>query len=36
MRRLLLRKITANPLGLPKFLWKNIKMEWAARRRRTK
>ena len=36
MRRLLLRKIKAHPLGLPKFLWKNIKMEWAARRRRTK
>ena len=33
MRRLLWRKIKANPLGLPKFLWKNIRMELAARRR---
>jgi hypothetical protein len=34
MRRLLWRKIKENPLSLPKFLWKNIKMEFAARRRR--
>jgi hypothetical protein len=34
MRRLLWRKIKENPLSLPKFLWKNIKMQLAARRRR--
>ena len=34
MRRLMWRKVKANPLGLPKFLWKNIRMELAARRRR--
>jgi hypothetical protein len=34
MRRLLWRKVKANPLSLPKFLWKNIRMELAARRRR--
>jgi len=34
MRRLLRRKIGQNPLGFPVFLWKNIKLELAARRRR--
>jgi AhpC/TSA family/Thiol:disulfide interchange protein DsbD, N-terminal len=34
MRRLLLRKFKQNPLGAFKFLWKNIKLELAARRRR--
>lgn len=34
MRRLLLRKLKQHPLGLPKFLWKNLKLELAARRRR--
>jgi len=34
LRRLLKRKIRENPLGFPKFLWKNIKLEWAALRRR--
>lgn len=33
MRRLLWRKMKQHPLGLPKFLWKNIKLELAARRR---
>ena len=33
MRRLFLRKFKKNPLGLPKFIWKNIKLELAARRR---
>lgn len=32
MRRLMLRKL--NPMGLPKFIWKNIKLELAARKRR--
>jgi len=34
MRRLMWRKVKTNPLSLPKFLWKNIRMELAARRRR--
>ena len=34
MRRLLWRKIKANPMGFPKFVWKSIRMELAARRRR--
>jgi len=34
MRRLLWRKIKEHPMGLPRFLWKTIKMERAARRRR--
>ena len=34
MRRLLLRKLKQHPLGLPKFLWKNLKLELAARKRR--
>ena len=33
MRRLFLRKLKKNPLGLPKFIWKMIKLESAARRR---
>lgn len=33
MRRLFLRKFRRNPLGLPKFIWKTIKLERAARRR---
>lgn len=33
MRRLFLRKFKRNPLGLPKFIWKMIKLELAARRR---
>jgi AhpC/TSA family/Thiol:disulfide interchange protein DsbD, N-terminal len=33
MRRLMWRKLKKNPLGLPKFLWKSIKMQLAARRR---
>ena len=34
MRRLVLRKARRNPLGLLKFLWKNIRLELAAARRR--
>lgn len=34
MRRLMWRKVKANPLSLPKFLWKNVRIELAARRRR--
>jgi hypothetical protein len=34
MRRLIRRKLIQNPLGLPKFIWKNIKLELAARKRR--
>ena len=34
LRRLLKRKIRENPLGFPKFVWKNMKLEWAALRRR--
>lgn len=33
LRRLIWRKAKQNPLGLPKFVWKSIKLEWAARRR---
>jgi len=33
MRRLLWRKVKSNPLGLPKYLWKNLKLELAARKR---
>jgi hypothetical protein len=33
VRRLLWRKIREHPLSLPKFLWKNIRMQLAARRR---
>jgi len=33
MRRLFLRKLKKNPLGLPKFIWKMIKLEFGARRR---
>jgi len=36
MRRLLMRKVKQNPLSLPKFLWKNLKLELAARRRARK
>ena len=32
-RRLLLRKAKANPLGFPKFIWSNVRMTLAARRR---
>jgi hypothetical protein len=34
MRRLIFRKVRQNPLGLFKFLFKNLKLELAARRRR--
>jgi hypothetical protein len=34
LRRLLKRKFRQNPLSFPRFFWKNIKLEWAARRRR--
>ena len=34
MRRLLWRKFKEHPMGLPRFIWKSIKMERAARRRR--
>jgi hypothetical protein len=33
MRRLIWRKLKQHPLGLPKFLWKNFKLEMAARKR---
>lgn len=33
MRRLLWRKIREHPLGLPRFLWSNLKLHWAARKR---
>ncbi len=33
MRRLLWRKIKANPLGFPRFVWKTVRMQRAARRR---
>ena len=33
MRRLLWRKVKSNPLGLPKFIWKNLKLELQARKR---
>jgi len=33
MRRLIWRKLKANPLGLPTFLWKSIKLELGARKR---
>jgi hypothetical protein len=35
LRRLILRKLKENPLGLPKYLWKNFKLELAARKRRS-
>ncbi len=34
LRRLIWRKAKQNPLGLPKFIWKSVKLEWAARKRR--
>ena len=34
MRRLFVRKLRQNPLALPKFLWKTLKLEREARRRR--
>ena len=34
LRRLFLRKLRAHPLGLPRFIWKNFRLEMAARRRR--
>ena len=34
MRRLIRRKLVQNPLGLPRFIWKNLKLELAARKRR--
>ena len=34
MRRLIWRKVKKHPWGLPKYLWKNLKLEFAARRRR--
>jgi hypothetical protein len=33
MRRLIRRKLVKNPLGLPRFVWKNLKLELAARKR---
>ena len=36
MRRLIWRKLKENPLGLPRFMWKNLKLELAARRRQKK
>lgn len=33
LRRLMLRKARQHPVGALKFIWKNIKMEWAARQR---
>lgn len=33
LRRLIWRKAKQSPLGLPKFIWKSIKLEWAARKR---
>ena len=34
LRRLLLRKLRKRPLALPKFLWKNLRLELQARGRR--
>ena len=34
LRRLLWRKAKENPLSLPKFIWKNIRMQRAARKRK--
>ncbi|MEM6583021.1 MAG: hypothetical protein AAF699_17205 [Pseudomonadota bacterium] len=34
LRRLIKRKFKENPLALPKFIWKSIKLEWAAKKRR--
>ena len=36
LRRLFWRKFKQNPLGLPKFLWKSIKLELAAKKRAAK
>lgn len=33
LRRLIWRKAKQNPLGLPKFIWKSVKLELAARKR---
>jgi hypothetical protein len=33
LRRLLLRALRRNPLGFPRFIWKSLKLELAARRR---
>lgn len=33
MRRLIWRKLKKHPLGLPRFLWKSLKLELAARKR---
>ena len=33
MRRLVLRKVRQNSLGLPKFLWKSLMLEREARKR---
>ena len=33
MKRLFMRKAKKKPLALPRFLWKSIKLEWAAKRR---
>ena len=33
LRRLFLRKVRRHPLGLPKFLWKTLKLELAAKKR---
>jgi AhpC/TSA family/Thiol:disulfide interchange protein DsbD, N-terminal len=34
LRRLFLRKVRRHPLGFLRFLWKSLRLEWAARRRR--
>jgi hypothetical protein len=31
MKRLILRKLRKYPLGLPRFVWKNIRLEAAAK-----
>jgi hypothetical protein len=33
MRRLIWRKVKEHPMGLPRFIWKNLKLERAARKR---
>jgi len=33
MRRLIWRKVKEHPMGLPRFIRKCLKLEWAARKR---
>ena len=33
MRRLFVRKTKEKPLSLPRFLWRNVKLAWGAKRR---